>query len=81
MKLVAGILSLLVAAVLVARSIVALVPDCETIAGIKRLVSPETTCTSQTGLGILLALAAVTIAAAALRILSHDRRPRAETSP
>jgi hypothetical protein len=80
MKLVVGILSLMVAAALLARSIVDFVPDCETVAGIKKLVPPETTCKSLTGLAILLAMLGVTLAAAALRILSTDR-DRPTTSP
>ncbi len=81
MKLLVGILSLMVAAALVARSIVAFVPDCETIAGIKKLVSPETTCTSQAGLGILLALVGLTLAGAALRILSTEPRAAERSDP
>ena len=83
MKLIVGILVLMVAAALFARSLVDFIPDCETVPGIKRLVSPETTCTSLTGLAILLALGAAILAGAGLRILSSDRRPatRPTTSP
>jgi hypothetical protein len=70
---VTGIASLTVALALLAWAVVDIVPDCTTSPGIKRLVSPETTCTSETGAGLLLALGALTLAAGALRVLSSER--------
>ena len=79
MKLVIGILSLMGAAALLVRSILEFVPTCVQYGA----VPDEQTCSGQPALGILLAMAAVTLAAAALRILSSDRQPPAmdPTSP
>jgi hypothetical protein len=71
-KLVVGILSLIVAAVLMVWSISEFVPRCVQYGA----VADERTCSGQPGFGVLLAMAAVTLAAAALRILSTDRAAR-----
>ncbi len=74
MKLIVGIVSLLVAAALVVWSISRFVPTCVQYGA----VPDERTCSGQPGLGLLLAMVAVTLAAAALRILSTGRGDEAD---
>ena len=70
MKLI-GILLLLVAVALMVWSIQEFIPTC-----VQYGVAPgERTCSGQPAVGIFIAMAAVTLAAAALRILSSDRQP------
>lgn len=80
MRLVVGILSLMLAVALLVWSISEFVPTCLQYGA----VPDERTCSGGSGLGVLLALSAVTLAAAALRILSTERRapePGPTTSP
>lgn len=69
MKLVAGIVLLLVALGLLVWSISEFVPTCVQYGA----VPDERTCSGRPGLGLLLAMLAVTLAGAGLRILSTDR--------
>ena len=70
-KLVVGILSLVVAVAFLVWSILEFVPTCAQYGA----VSDERACSGQPSLGVLLTLVSVTLAAAALRILSTDHRP------
>jgi hypothetical protein len=70
-KLVVGILSLMVAVALLVWSISEFVPTCVQYGA----VPDERRCSGGSGLGVLLSMVAMTLAAAALRILSSDRQP------
>ena len=76
-KRVVGVISLMVAVALLVWSVSEFVPTCVQYGA----VPDERTCSGQPGLGVLLALVAVTLAGAGLRILSTDRDPASRPAP